>query len=164
MWSIGCRFQALLRRDVGWGQVPSHTSRPENDRPVRDLPLIQSTVKYAGSAHYPKVSQVTDIVGSRIGLDMSSGACSFVRGSRCPRAIGRPAGVCAETGLKWGARPQRLGQCVADRSVACIGAPVVFSPKAHCERAIGRSCYGAAWLRWRILLTNNLIHRTPRGA
>ena len=31
---------ALLRRDVGWGQVPSHTSRSENDRPVRDLPLI----------------------------------------------------------------------------------------------------------------------------
>ena len=30
--------------------------------------------------------------------------------------------------------------------------PVAFSPKAHCENAIGRSCYGAAWLRWLILL------------
>ena len=75
-----------------------------------------------------------------------------------------PEGVCAETGLQWGARPQRLKQCVADRSVARIGASRRFSPKAHGGHAIGRSCSGAAWLRWRILLTNNLIHRTPRGA
>ena len=74
-WSIGCRFHALLRRDVGWGaSALEHTSRPENDRPVRDLPPIQSTVKCAGSAHRPKVGQVTVAIGSPNGVDMSSGA------------------------------------------------------------------------------------------
>jgi len=72
------------------GKCPQHTSRPEKRPtcPWLAADLIDSQVR--GSARYPKASQVTDIVGSRIGLDMSSGACSFVGGSRCPRAIGRP--------------------------------------------------------------------------
>ncbi len=154
--STGCRLG---------GKCPQRTSRPENDRPFRDLPLIQSRVKCAESAHYPKAGQVTDIVGSRIGLDMSSGACSFVRGSRCRRAIGRRAGVAQKTGLERGARPQRLKQCLADRSVA-LPMLLVVSPQRRTASTLsaGRSCYGAAWLRWRILLTNNPIHRTPRGA
>jgi hypothetical protein len=41
MWSIGCRFHALLRRDVDWGASAHSTRRgPKNDRPVRGLPLI----------------------------------------------------------------------------------------------------------------------------
>ena len=46
-----------------------------------------------------------------------------------------PEGVCAETGLKWGARPQRLKQCVADRSVARIDAAVV-SPQRRTASAL----------------------------
>ena len=56
------------------GQVPSAHVHARNDRSVRDLLPIQSTVKYGGSARCPKVSQVTDIAGSGTGLDMSSGA------------------------------------------------------------------------------------------
>jgi len=59
--SVAGSKRSFVEMSVG-GQVPSHTSGPENDRPVRDLPLIYSTVKYAGSVHYPKASQVTDIV------------------------------------------------------------------------------------------------------
>ena len=38
MWSIGCRSKRYFDEMSVGGQVPSHTSRPENDRPVGDLP------------------------------------------------------------------------------------------------------------------------------
>ena len=67
--SDACSKRYVDVMSVG-GKCPRASSMSEKHRSVRDLPLIQSTVKY-GDLHIVRRRPVTDIVGST-GLDMSS--------------------------------------------------------------------------------------------
>ena len=143
--------RATSTRCRSGGKCPQHRPGPKTHRPIRDLPVIESTVKYAESAHHPKASEVTAIVGSGSVWTCSSGVIRLCKDHEVcvPRAA---AGGREGNEFQLGRQPELTHTAyIADRSShAASGALCCFSTRtASTTEAI---LLWAAWRRWLILL------------